>query len=501
MKQRLFKVLCLFLLPALLLTGCFQETPAEEDGIVLTEQLEQPPEETGPILPEQFSLPYVSGLTLDPVTCGDGMQQVVASLLCEGLFRLGPDFQPALWLCESFLCDGTKYTFHLRDGVVFSDGSPLTAKDVKTTLERARSSARYGRRLSGVTRITAKDQTVTVTLSAPNNGFPALLDIPIVKAGTEKTVPIGTGPYLFSAESTGDCLIANQTWWRNGNQPLERIALVEASDQDTMLYRFNSHDVQLITVDLTGSAAISTTGSMVHLDANTSVLQYIGCNTTRAPLDDPALRSRLWRSIDRNQVVNAMLSGHGTAAQFPISPASPLYPSDLERAELAAVPESGDPIRPLVLLVNEENRFKVSAARRIAADFTAAGIPVDINVLPWDVYTDALSKGDFDLYYGEVRLTADWNLSALLGTGGSLNYGHWTDAQTDRLLADFAVAEDRAAAARALCLHLRDQAPILPVCFKASSTLVQTGVLDGLISTAGEPFYNLSDCTVHLREP
>ena len=56
---------------------------------------EEEPSDTGSLsLPEQFSLAYAPGESLDPITCADGMQQVVASLLCEGLFRLGPDFEP-----------------------------------------------------------------------------------------------------------------------------------------------------------------------------------------------------------------------------------------------------------------------------------------------------------------------------------------------------------------------------------------------------------------------
>lgn len=501
MKKSLLKTICILLLPALLLSGCWQEDPLEEESPVHPDQTPLTAEEKPPavILPEQFSLPYAPEQTLDPITCADGMQQVISSLLCESLFRLGPDFQPQAWLCERYTCEGNKYTLTLRDGVTFSDGSPLTAKDVKATLDRARNSQRYGARLSGVTRISSGSGTVTITLSSPNSAFPALLDIPIVKAGTERGIPTGTGPYLFSAESTGDCLIANQSWWQGAAQPIDRIALVEASDQNTMLYRFTSHDVQLVTADLTGSDPITTTGSFVFLDVNTTIFQYIGCNVTREPLDNAVLRRALWSGMDRQQLVSSLLSGHGAAAQFPVSPASPLYPRQLEEPDGAVSLAAGGVTveEPLILLVNEENHFKVSMARQIAAGFTSGGIPVDINVLPWEEYTAALNAGNFDLYYGEVRLTADWNLSALLGSSGSLNYGRWKDPQTDQLLADFAA--DHTAAAQALYDHLRRHAPILPVCFKSTSTLVQAGVLEGLVSTAAEPFYNLTDCAVHLQ--
>ncbi|MCF2663406.1 ABC transporter substrate-binding protein [Oscillibacter valericigenes] len=508
MKQRLLKTICFLLLPVLLLTGCWQEEPSllGEGELLQTDQQETEPSGSRVILPELFSLPYAPELTLDPVTCPDGMQQVVASLICEGLFRLGTALEPEPCLCQNYTYDETTYTyvFTLRSGVTFSDGTPLTSDDVKATLDRAGKSERYGSRLSGISQVIAGDTTVTVVLSAPNTGFPALLDVPVVKAGTESS-PIGTGPYLLSTESTGTYLVSNQSWWR-GSQPTDRIALVEAIDQDTMLYRFTSHDVQLITADLTGTDPISATGSISYCDANTTILQYLGCNVTREPLDTPAFRRALSLGISRQTLVSAFLSGHGTAAQFPVSPVSPLYPEDLEETEnhetfFAALKESGyTPDRTLTLLVNEENSFKVSVAEAIADSFSSDGVPMTVKALPWEEYTATLAAGDFDLYYGEVKLTADWDLRSLLSTEGTLNMGGWTDFQTDQLLSAFVSSADRPAAMKQLCTRLREQAPILPICFKSTSVLMQTDVLTGLTPTMAEPFYNLSDCTIQLRE-
>ena len=507
MKLRFLKALCAALLPALLLSACWQDLPASEDpSLPIAEETEDPETAEDRTLPEQFALPYAPDQTLDPVTCADGMQQVVASLLCEGLFRLGADFAPEPWLCTNYTYDAASYTyvFTLRSGVTFSDGSPLTAADVKATLDRARNSVRYGSRLSQVNRITASGETVTITLSGPNTGFPALLDIPIVKSGTEDA-PVGTGPYLLSTEETGSWLVANQSWWRGAALPVDRIALVEASDQETMLYRFSSHEVQLVTVDLTGTSPVSVTGDVTYLETGTTVLHYLGCNTARAPLDDPALRGCLWSGINRSHLVSAFLSSHGTASQFPVPPASPLYPTALEKpyslTTFSAALDALDlPSRTLTLLVNEENSFKVAAAQGLAENLTTAGLPVSVRALPWEEYTAALAAGNFDLYYGEVRLTADWDLSALLGTGGALNYSRWADPQTDQLLAAYAAATDRTAAMNALCAYLREQAPIIPICFQSTTVLVQSGVVEGLEPTAGEPFYNFPDCTVHLRE-
>ena len=220
-----------------------------------------------------------------------------------------------------------------------------------------------------------------------------------------------------------------------------------------------------------------------------------------------AVRRALAEGFDREQLVSAFLSGHAKAAQFPISPASRDYPASLdaaysysafEQAMSAAGLAEGNSV-PLRMIVNSENSFKVAAARQIAAQLSAFDLKIEVEALAWEDYTAALAAGEFDLYYGEVKLTADWDLRSLLATGGALNYGGYSDAALDSLLAACRSAEAPSTALLAVCRRLQTQAPILPVCFKTVSTLVQRGTLEGLTPTAANPFYRLADCTVHLR--
>lgn len=511
MKKRLLSLLCagLFLLP---LTGCWEEEPDDTGGALVPEELLEDSiqeEEPEVLLPLSFSLPYSADQTLDPVTCADGMQQVVGALLYEGLFQLDTQMEPQPRLCESYTYDPETFTyvFTLRTGVLFSDGTALTASDVAATLQRAKSSQRYGTRLSQMVSATAGDGFVTVVLNGANTGFPSLLDIPIVKAGTAgDLVPIGTGPYYFAQDENGPCLLANENWWNGGGQPVERIGLSTAVDRESMLYQFTSHDVQLITADLTGASPIGATGNVIFQDADTTVLQYLGLNVRRAPFDDPAVRRALSQGVDRSTVTSAFLSGHALPAQFPVSPVSPLYPDQLDQPYAydvfaqALAEAVNSRAWTLTLLVNEENSFKVSAAEYLAQTLSASGVAIEVKTLPWEEYTAALAAGNFDLYYGEVKLTADWDLRSLLATGGSLNYGGWSNETTNSLLASFASATDRVAAMEALCTHLQQQVPFIPICFKSTSVLIQSGVVEGLTPTMADPFYNLPSCTIHLRE-
>ena len=175
--MKLSKIMAIALAVACLLTGCWQEEPPEEPEDVMPPfEAEEPEKQKDSVLPERFALPYMPGRTLDPIDCPDGMQQVAASLLYEGLFRLDASFTPQSCLCTGYTRDDEagRYVFTLRSGVLFSDGSPLTGADVKATLERARQSERYGSRLSGIASISASQDTVIVSVfSGPvfNPGF------------------------------------------------------------------------------------------------------------------------------------------------------------------------------------------------------------------------------------------------------------------------------------------------------------------------------------------
>lgn len=503
----------LVLLPALLLTGCWQDSTGSEALQADASGSSETPDSSQTLaLPSSFSLPYYADETLDPVTCPDGAQQTVAALLYEGLYELDQSLTPQPKLCSGSSYDAAAltWTFTVRSGVTFSDGTALTAADVAATLRRAKSSARYCSRFSGVRSINAGNGSVTVVLNSANTGFPAILDIPIVKTGTEtSSVPVGTGPYLFVSDNTGTYLKANPTWWAGSSQPVSRIELVPCEDEDAARYEFTSHNVQLITADLTGTNPISATGNFAFSDADTTILQYVGFNLRSRLFSSVDLRKALGLGIDRSTVVTAYLSSHGRAAQFPVSPVSEEYPSDLDvkysysdfkSAMADAGYNTGTSTRRATMIVNAENSFKVSVAQYLASSLSAFDLKINVKVLPWEEYLAALKGGKYDLYFGEVKLGSDWNLSSLLATGGSLNYGGFSDATMDLMLSEYAAASDRTAAMKGVCAYLEEQAPILPVCFKCTSVLSQQGVIGNLTPTATNPFFDLGTCSIHLEK-
>jgi len=506
MKKTLAFALALAL--CLSLTGCWDaEGTVETPDFWEVEQEEFP---TGTAEPEkvtEFTLPYLNAQTLDPVACSDGVQQVVGTLLYEGLFALDEHFAPQPVLCTSYdaSSNGLTYTFRMRENVTFSDGSIFSASDVLATYRRAQASDRYSARFANIASMRVNRGALVITLIKPDSALPALLDIPIVRSGTEKDlVPLGTGPYWFQSDEEGARLLRKEHWWGSEAYPLERIPLSPAKNADTAAYLFSAETAHLLTADLLSPTAAAALGGADMADAPSTAMLFLGFNTKASALSSAALRVAMDAAIDRDAVVSTLLAGHAAPARFPISPASALYPETLDMpfvsgAYAAAIAPDGAEQAPLALrlLVNEENTFKVSLAEYLARTLTAAHITVTPVVLPWSDYVSALERGDFDLWLGEVRLTADWNVSRLIGTNGALNYGRFSSADVDKALDAFLKSENETTAA-ALCQCLAAEAPILPLAFKNLTVLTPRGVVEGVSPTAAQPLRGFAQWRIRI---
>lgn len=514
---------CLFFAALLLLSAC------AGGGIVSSSPVPSDGNGGGEVTSfSSFTLPYNSRDTLNPYSSASQANLTLSPLLYDGLFELDNTFAPLPVLCDSYsaAAGSVSFTFHIRQGVKFSDGSTLTAADVVYSLNLAKASPLYGERLARVSSVTAPDSAaVAVTLSAPDGGFPALLDFPILKEGTgENSCPAGTGPYSYSSETGGAALQARSDWWRGKKLPVSKFLLLSVQNNDILVQAYNSREVNLVTTDLTGTQTLAFSGSSDTVDYPTTTLQYIGFNSTKGIFADAGVRRAFGMGIDRNTIVSGLLSGHAAASVLPVPPASALYDYTVAGSyvysaggfltameDAGYTDQNGDGIVDLGpdghslslsadLIVNTDNTFKISIAKSLAASFSRLGISLNVRELPWEEYTKALSKGDFDLYLGEVRLTADFNLTPLAGTGGALNYGKFSDPSLDNLLSAFsaATAGTRGMVASSLLIRFCQQAPLIPICFKSGSLLTPHGLVSGMTPTRQNAFYNLPDWTVAL---
>lgn len=484
----------LALVLALLLTGC--GAPAAQ----ISEEPEVTPTPTATAQPQaSLTLPYYPNASLHPITGANRSNLVLASLVYDGLFELDNSFTPHGVLCSEYTVseDGLIWTFTLADAV-FSDGSALTAADAAASLELARSSALYSGRLSDIRKVSANaDGTVSVTLSRPNSALPALLDTPIIRDSGDGSMPLGTGPYTF-VEDDGPLRLKRLA--HAPDTAPEEISLLAIEAADDLIYAFDAGNISLVTSDLTGANALGYSSGYEFFSYPTTTMLYVGFQTKSGPCKDALVRQAISRAMARDTVTGSLLAGHAAATCLPVSPYSRLYSSGHETAgsydpgaAAELLSQSGYTNLSLTMIVNTDNSFKVTIAEYLAEELADLGLSVELKKLSWEDYLSALGQGSFDLYLGEVTLTADFDLEPLLGGDGALNYGRYASEETDALLADLRAAgeDDLFQTADALLTQFQEDAPLAPLCFKNNCVLTQWQSISGLEPTRQNPFYHL----------
>lgn len=456
----------------------------------------------------EFALGYAGGSSLHPLKASDQSNLDVCSLIYEGLYALDENFeaQPVLAKSAQVSADGLTWTITLREDAAFSDGTVMTAEHAASSLKAAMSSSLYAARLSGLRAVRAAEGAVVITLSAPNGALPALLDVPVLlDAGGE--LPLGTGPYALDGAGETLWLAANPNWWQGRKAPFDTIPLRRYETVDDRIAAFDSGLVTAVTTDFTATGALGYSGTYETYDYPSTVMLFVGFNCTRGPCADARVRTALSRAFDRRSIVSVLMSGHGEPASLPVPPQSGQYSENAAAAldyDLTAVEtllvdagyardEEGRLIRrrsalSLTLAVNRGSVVKCAVAKRIAAELTELGMTVTLSELDWNDYTAALASGNFDLYLGEVRLTADLDFSSLVS--GALNYGGYRNTETSARLEVWrgASGEERVAAAEALFAAMAEDLPFAPLCFKTRSLLVRWGMVEGLSPAWGAPF-------------
>lgn len=501
MKKLLASLLSAALL--LSLSACGQTPAPAVSGSASSADVsrtEEPPEETLP-----FTLAFYPEYSLHPALAGNRVNLTLAPLLYESLFTVDAAFQAQPLLCQSSAVSEDKlvWTLTLRAGVSFSDGTPLTGREAADALNLARGAgSRYQARLADVVSVAVPEENpnqLVITLRRPNGSLPLLLDIPIALGSGDR--PAGTGPYVLAED--GLSLTAREGWWqRDKTLPVQSIPLRTVSKSDELIYAFDGGEISLVDVDLMATNTMGYGGNYQTWDYATTGMIYLGFNLQRGPCRSREVRAALARGVDREAVARDAYANHAVPSPLPVHPDSPLFsqeaagrlgyaPEELA-AQLDRLRLGGQKLR---LVVNTENIAKAAAARLIAYQLESAGLEVELQQLPFEDYSAALSQGEFDLYVAEVVLTADFDLDPLLASGGAMNYGGWWDGETDALLASLRAApeEGRAQAAEALFARLEEQMPILPVCFKNGSVLTQWGRLSGLNPVRGNVFYRMEE--------
>lgn len=496
-------VLCLCL--GLLLSGCGggSESPTAastaESQLQEYEEIMVPTEEQEPEL-KSFGLSYLPAYGLNPYTCAATANRALFSLMYECLFTVTDQFRAEPVLCESFRVsdDGYTYRFTLVDAK-FSDGTPVTAADVEASIAAAKKSPYYQERLSHVVYyVPENDKTILVQVDTPYENLALVMDIPILKASTvEDTQPVGTGPYVSRSVK----LVRNSYWWQEEFTVIgyDEILLQSCTESNDLRDNFEFGQTNLVYYDPNSPAAVGFRCDYEVWDAPTTVLHYVGFNLYSGYFANDTLRAAVTYIIDRDSIVNEVYSGFAVASELPCSPKSDLFDEQLaenydyapasfmEALSLSGILANEDyQNHSGIFLVCSEDQTRVAAASYICDALKEYGLNIRVSIVDRETYEEALENGDFDLYYGEVRLTANFDLSEFFDEYGDLNYGS-IDSESLAELCDKAL--ENSGSYVELCSQLMKKAPICPVVFKSYAVNVTRGVISNM--------YPAVDCVFH----
>lgn len=311
--------------------------------------------------------------------------------------------------------DQLTWTFRLRPGVRFHDGSPLTADDVVYSYRRIiDEKLSTVDKFSAVTEVRAADPlTVVITLARPTpnlltnlGGFKgmAIVSRANVEDGSIATHPIGTGPFSFVGRQSGDSitLTANPDYW-DGPPQIPGVTFRFISETSTALAALQAGEIDWTdAVPPQRVAQLQGDDSLELAVTPSNDYWYLALNAARPPWNDVRVRQAIAYAVDRPSIVQATSYGTADANQLAIPEGNPWftpydrYSYDIEEAralldEAGAAPESMD------MLVTSEYPATVTAAQVIADNLEPLGITVNIRTVDFATWLDEQNNGNFDM--------------------------------------------------------------------------------------------------------
>jgi len=399
---RLAAALALLVGAAALLGAAFAQDPAPQHGGSVTVAITADPPGWDPSASTSQEIP-----------------RVVYHNVFEGLVRFDASGAIVPALAESWTTseDGLTWTFTLRQGVKFHDGSTLTVDDVVAKFERAKdpeSGHTHPEYYAAVESITAPDAaTVVFQLSQPSRSLlynlarPDSVIYPAAKAETQRSEPVGTGPFRFASYTPGTEVVLEKfdDYYLDGVPYLDRVVFRIISDANTRFAALQAGDIDMMGL-IPEQYVQTTTMPDLKVTQGTATAEItMALNNTRPPLDDVRVRQAINLAIDKQSIVQGAMFGLGTIIGTHMTPAesyyidlTDTYPYDPERArELLA--EAGYPDGFTVKFeLPEPYNIERRSGEVIAQQLRAVGIEAELSVVEWGTWIQRIFLGgDYDM--------------------------------------------------------------------------------------------------------
>jgi peptide/nickel transport system substrate-binding protein len=416
--------------------------------------------------------------SLDPALSTDVPTGEMVTFVFDGLTRFDPDGRLLPALADRWTVGrdggggGRRYVFHLRPGVKFHDGTPLTAAAVRASMLRVLSPATKGGRpwplypivgaeayaagraadVSGITVL--GDSSVAFTLTEPLAIFPKFLAMPVASVVPAPLPvdlaarPVGTGPWRFVAWQHDDYLrfARNPSYW--GGAPTSDTLVVRIIPEPlTRAAEFEAGRLSVIEVPFGETGRWRRTRSDLLVEKPALRVVYVALNNRRGPLRDPRVRQALNRAVNVPEILATVYGGRGVLARGAIPPG--LAGSDTTRrgygydpaAARALLAEAGHPRGIDLRLWRTGTNVELSrVGQAIQAQLGGVGVRVELVERDASSQREAARKGEADMvildwwadYPDADNFLYPLFYSGSLGPGG--NYAFYADPVTDSLI-------------------------------------------------------------------
>lgn len=378
--------------------------------------------------------------------------------LYEPLVERDDEYKIAYRLAESMEPndDGSVWTLYLRENLKFSDGSDLTADDVVFTFERVTDPEDPKTNASNLATfdraVAVDDRTVEVHLTSPN----AVLDdalaqysMGVVPRDYDPENPVGAGPFKLKSFTAGvsTVLERNPHYWDTAPH-LDQVELLNFNDTDALINALLSSQVDCVgQIPVALVEVLESDERMAVLNSATGMWLPFTMRVDVKPFDDVRVRRAFRLAVDREQMIDQVLSGHGRPGNDMFSPYDPSYPRDFPQRDQDVaeakrlLSEAGYPDGLTVELVTAPIQSGVvEAAQVFAQQAKDVGITVEIRrVDTTTFFGDQYLQWDFaqSFWYTRNFLPQARNCAT---AEAPFNETAWTDQEFTDLL-DTAQAE------------------------------------------------------------
>ena len=406
-------------------------------------------------------------LTLDAADANDTLSQSAARLILEGLLSFDKDMKVIPLLAEKYEAnnDATQFTFHLRQGVTFQDGTPFNAAAVKTNFERIANPSNHLKRLSLLSMLDHVDvvdeYTARCVLKTPFGAFLPTVAHPSLQLMSPAALqkygkdigrnPVGTGPFAFDSWQPDTLKVKkNPNYWQKGMPYVNTVTIRSIPEDGARIAALQAGEAQFIyPIPPQLAKVVQNNPKLDLIDDPSIVVRYMAMNVTKKPYGDPRVRQALNYAVDKAAFTKVVYNGFCDpllSAQPPLvtfySPqqAYPYDPAKAKQLLAAAGLQNGFE----ATLWGLNTTLVITAMQFLQQQLAAVGVKVRVEPLEGGVMTSRIwtvqkpEESQLELYYGAWSSStgdADWALRPLFATSSFppvlYNVGYYSNSAVD----------------------------------------------------------------------